>query len=207
MMRRWPLALALALALAACPTPLLQCPDLTEIPLGGSCAPAPRAIAIDGDLSDWQAVPDPVATCETCYCSDCTAGQVVTLRAAPTTDGKLALLVETDGAPVAPLDGSYLVVVGPLTGPGFALAVTVGSGAPAIALGDNAGATALTGLPAASASGGSGVELALPLDALPLAGGALAYAVELDPTGNFAQDVAPTISTCWDAAAPVCQPQ
>lgn len=206
MLRR--LALALALTLAACAGgPLVRCPDLTEVPLGASCAPPPRAIAIDGDLSDWQAIPDPVANCSTCFCTDCTAGQVTTLRATPTTDGKLALLVETGGAPTPPLDASYLVVIGPLTGPGFALALTIGSGAPAIAIGDNVAATAFTGLPAASAYGGSGVELALPLDALPLGGGALAYAVELDSTGMFEQDIAPTIATCWDGSSAICQPQ
>jgi hypothetical protein len=63
-----------------------------------------------------------------------------------------------------------------------------------------------TGLPVAFAFSQSplsttGIELAINLDALPFAGGALAFG------GVAGSQAYPTIQACWDATAALCQPR
>ena len=203
---------ALAYALAACSAPQLDCPDTTTTTAGASCSYPAHAIAIDGDLADWDPVPSPSEACTACRCTTCTAGQVVGLRGTRTDDGNVALLVETDGEP-ASTSSSYLVSMFPLEGPQYALAVrAVVGGAPTVTL----AGTPVAGVPVQAAAGGAsspagtwGLELEIPIDALPFAGG-FGVNAELEQYRLAAWDAAqaqvPTIATCWDAGAPVCQP-
>jgi hypothetical protein len=195
-----------ACALAACAVPSAQCPDYTSAPVNGRCSYPEHAIAIDGDLADWASVPELSAKCPSCFCPACTPGQAYTVRSTPTADGQVALLVDTGGAPMA---GAFAYSVGlsPLDGPQYALTFQLfAGGTPVITLGD----VAITGLPVEVAYGATGIELAIPVDALPFGGGFVANAaLERKQLGKweFAQQVVPTIAACWDPSASICLPK
>jgi hypothetical protein len=211
----------LACLLAGCGAPTKQCVDFS-LAVDGQCPAPAREITIDGDLSDWDDVPDFTSACVECYCTTCGSGEVVTLRATATTDGKLALLAQTKGlpiqAPAHPLQvavPSYLFGLSTLTGPQTGVQLFATANASAVEMTD--AGELFAGLPVAYAFGGSaspggitGVELAIALDALPIAGGGIinGQLVERDDASvQPEQTVVPTVATCWDASAAVCQPR
>ena len=189
---------ALACVLGGCTVPTLECAN--SIPaVDGRCAYPAHAIAIDGDLSDWSDVP--TASCPGCTCANCTGpGDVVTMRATATTDGKLALLAQTNGPPV---NVTYVLALATYDGPSLVLNMFA-SPSEAASEGTNF-PDEFTGLPIAfafsqSPLGTTGIELAIDLDALPFAGGALAFG------GISGTQAYPTIQACWDPTVALCQP-
>jgi hypothetical protein len=192
----------LASLVAGCGDPNGFCPDHSPRTAKGCAVPA-GAITIDGDDADWAAVPVPPAT----VCRDCLPGYAKSLRSAYTTDGRIAILIETEGAPRADADHSYAMDLRPIRGPSFFLSARFQNGVtPELVLNFNP----IIGLPFEVAYTPSSIELAVPSSALPFNGGAdLAVGLDVrDPLidWTFEQVISIFATVCWDPDSPVCQP-
>ena len=193
---------SIAILLAACGDPGNKCPERggTEVSFGTACVFAPRTIAIDGDLSDWSGIPSDMPVIGG------NAGDVQGVHSTLTPDGNLAMYIETVAAPLELVTTRYRVELYPLDGPAYTLALDLQPTASIVELGTNT----LGGFPLAAAFGPTGIELAMPISALPFGGGlAIETAVVQRRAGSWgvAQSAVPQIVyVCWDPHSPLCQP-
>ncbi len=192
----------LASTIVACGDPSRYCEqNRMRVQYDETCEVPPIAIAIDGDLSDWEPLltypPD---------CDECTTGQVAGVYIARTTDDEIAIYAATVGAPLTDATHSYYIELSPLAGPyyGFGFQVTPSKIDALLRF------VRIDSVPVRAAFGSTGVELSLPMSAVPFTVGANAFG-ELDVLqfGGWvgAQDYYPYLATvCWDATSPLCQP-
>jgi hypothetical protein len=191
-----------ALVVAACGDPSLYCEqNRMRVAYDETCEVPPSVIAIDGDLGDWQALltypPD---------CDDCTSGQVAGMYATRTTNDEIAIYAQTVGAPLTDAAHSYYLELSPLAGPyyGFGFRVTPSRIDAMLRF------VQIDAVPVRAAYGPTGVELAVPMSAVPFSVGANAFGeLEKREFGSWviAQDVFPYLAVvCWDASSPLCQP-
>jgi hypothetical protein len=194
---------ALAFAFAGCSDPGYICDqNRAHTTWDGACDFAPSMIEIDGDLGDWAPLlvypPD---------CSDCRPGEVAGVYVTETTNGEVAIFAQTVGAPLMDTRHRYDLQLTPLVLPPYALEFLVTPGGVETVVGYT---VSVTGLPVRAAVGPTGIELAIPISALPFTAGANGWGVlegfQLG-TWEIAQDVTPFLaSVCWDASSPLCQP-
>jgi hypothetical protein len=169
---------------------------------GPGCTVPMASIAIDGDEAEWSSVPS-IA----CTLSSCASGDVSQIRSLRTGDGRIAFLLDIQDAPVADGNHSYLISIGPLREPSYWIDIRVSRGLePEVSL----NFLRLTGLPVEHAYGPSGIELALPVAALPHKGGVNVFGA-LEVVDGSLEWVPQQVeyafaSACWDPRSPVCQP-
>lgn len=195
-----------AFVLAACGNPDNKCPQHggTDVSFGSACVFAPHAIAIDGDFSDWADVPSdrPLIGGG----SNDVSGEVQGVHATLTPDGNVAMYLETLGAPLDVATNRYHVELFPLDGPSYLLALELQPAADFVDLGVNT----LHGFPLEVAFGATGIELAMPISALPFGGGLAIETATLQRrvgTWNTAQlEVPAVVYVCWDKHSPLCLP-
>jgi hypothetical protein len=175
------------------------CPFGNSVDPGPGCTVESREVTIDGDDAEWVGVASN-------RCPDCQPGFVVALRALRTPDGRLALRADTQGPPLVDANHAYHFWLEPISGPPNFVDVRAQRGAaPEVGV----DGVPLSGIPIELAIG-NGIELAIPVAALPYRGGVSAYAnlEVIDPTGagGLAQDRFELVQACWDPTSPVCQP-
>jgi hypothetical protein len=194
--------LALAIAGVACGDPSRYCEqNRMRVAYNETCEVSPSAIAIDGDLDDWQPLltypPD---------CTGCGSGEVSGMYVTTTTDDEIAIYAATVGAPLTDVAHSYYIELSPLAGPYYGFGFQVRPSNVEVML----RFVQVDGVAVRAAYGPTGVELAVPRTAVPFTVGANAFG-ELDARefGSWvaAQDFFPYLATaCWDASSPLCQP-
>lgn len=199
---RLALVLVLASVTAGCGDPSMYCEqNRMRVQYNETCQVAPSVIAIDGDLSDWDALLTYPLDCD-----ECTAGQVAGMYVARTTDDEIAIYAATVGAPLSDAAHSYYIELSPLAGPyyGFGFQVTPSQIDTLLRF------VRMSSVPVRAAYGATGVELALPMSAVPFTVGANTFGhLEMRQFGGWvaAQDYYPYLATvCWDASSPLCQP-
>jgi hypothetical protein len=199
MKRALVIACAGGVALAACSDPGNRCPDGTVAPPGQMCTGP--AIAIDGDFSDWDALPASTPTCDPCV-----AGEVTGLRVVRSADAALAILLATNGAPITNGTHAYSLFLYNVRSPIANLSVQIAPGSATIM---TINEVVVDGLPSSYAYGPHEIEIAIPLVALPFAG-AVTVGAQLDAyDGNMwsgAQAALPFSTICWDPTSPACAP-
>lgn len=181
--------------LGACGAPSF-CPA-TERVDGTGCVAPMAVLAIDGDSGDWDVLPPPTG------CEICTPGAVARVRGARTPDDRLALLLEVQGT--APMDAqhSYRITLSPVSGPLYYISVRARAG---LAAQLDLTELPITGLPVEQGFG-TVLEIAVPIAALPFAGGASVTAgLETFTTLGWVADLysTRTSTVCWDPTSPVC---
>src|SRR5207248_11703085 len=116
---------ALVLGTACSNDPSGACAFDNSVQTGGGCAVPQATIAVDGDPADWAAIAQRP-------CSTCEPGDVAQIRAARTSDGRIAFVLDTIGPPSAVADRSYQLSLGPLREPSYWLDIRVQPGAAAV---------------------------------------------------------------------------
>jgi hypothetical protein len=175
--------------------------------------PPAHDIQIDGQFADWAAIQTVPSDCKSCQGS----GEVHAVRVTRTPDDRIAIYGETRVAPRTTTDDSYRVLLAPLSGPLYVLALRVGVGEPTASLerldanGTPIDVVGLTGLSIEAAFGSSGFELAMPIAALPFASGLTISTVWLETLSGGEWITNQMYSQaesflCWDASSPLCQP-
>lgn len=192
----------LATACAACSDPGYTCDqNRAHITADGNCIFDPVAITIDGDFSDWAAL--------TTYPPDFpdgAPGTVSAVYATETTDGEYAVYLQTVGAPFTDASHSYYAGLTPRAYPPYQYGVRAHPTTHDVVMNYN---IEISGVPAKAAYGPTGVELAIPISALPFTAAADAFG-ELNIENNGwddGQDVPyPYATVCWDPSSPLCRP-
>lgn len=188
---------------AACGDPSLNCAqNRMMVAANSTCEVPPAAIAIDGDLSDWDAL-----LAYPLDCSDCSTGEVGGVYITLTTDDEIAIYAATVGAPLKDQIHRYYIELSPLIGPYYSVGFRV---TPTTSEGVIDAVVAVNGYPVRAAFGATGIELAVPRSALPFSAGANAFAdLEVRRLGFWerAQNFFAYLATvCWDPDSPLCRP-
>lgn len=193
--------LALLALVAACGNdPGGVCARDNEADPGAGCAVPLATITVDGDTADWDGIP--VRACTTCA-----DGDVTQVRSTRTADGRIAFLLDTQGAPLVDTNHSYLLSLGPLREPSYWIDIIL---QPATPPDVTLNTLPITGLPLDFAFGATAIEIAFPIAALPHGGGVNAYAgaAVFDAANSnwVPQAQLQSENACWDPTSPVCQP-
>jgi hypothetical protein len=159
-------------------------------------------IVVDGEIGDWAALPESADP----GCGGCAAGDVTRVRGARISDGRVAFLLETSGAPRVDATNGYSIWLQPIAGPLFAINLIIDG---------PFGLTAwlnyleLQGLPVTHAVGPAGLEIAIPIAAWPFGGGLELFgerAVLGSDGWESPQSAFPPFArVCWDPASTVCR--
>jgi hypothetical protein len=192
----------LAVSCAACSDPGYTCDqNRAHITVDGTCAFDPVAITIDGDFTDWDALelypPD---------CPDCAAGAVSGVYATETTNGEIAVYLTTVGPPLTDLGHAYYAGFTPRVFPPYQYGVRARPSKSEVVMSYT---IVVGGVPARAAFGATGVELAIPISALPFTAGIDIFGeLNRDDFGwGDAQDIPyPYATVCWDPTSPLCRP-
>lgn len=198
--------ITLAIACIGCSDPGYICPqNRAHVTWDGRCVFPPAAITIDGDASDWESLLTyPID------CPECDRGQVAGVYATQTTEGELAIYAATIDAPFTDSRHRYYLDFVPLAFPYYAIGFAVQPASIATFMGN---AVLVDGVPVRAAIGATGIELAVPIGALPFTAGATGYGqLEVQEFGSwrvgqdFIANPVPGATVCWDPDSPFCDP-
>lgn len=199
---KWLPVLALA---SACSDPGYICDqNRAHITFDGTCAVEPVPISIDGDFTDWAPLmtypPD---------CPHCAVGFVSGVYATETPNGELAVYLKTMGAPDADAVHAYYAAFEPRARPLYQYGVRVTPSRIDVVMSYG---IVLSGVAVKAASSDAGIELTIPISALPFTAG-----VDVVGELDFYDDVKgwqpeqkdnyPYATVCWDPQSPVCLPR
>ena len=196
--------LVLAVAVG-CGDPGFICEETGEhIKYNGTCAPARPTITVDGDFSDWTSLKLPANSCA----PECGPGEVTDVVTIVTGNGEVAAFAKVTGA----LDDSvhaYVFSFEPIDGPPFDLDVRLRSTTVETFL----STTGITGFPARAAMGADGIEVAVPIAALPFTAATYVTArLDVYDAGTSSwefgqQTFVHLVPACWDPSSPFCRPK
>jgi hypothetical protein len=197
---------AIVVTCVGCSDPGYVCDqNRAHVTWDGRCEFPPARITVDGDASDWESL-----LVYPIDCPECDPGQVAGVYATETTDGEIAIYASTIGAPFTDNRHRYYLDFGPLAFPYYSVGFAV---QPASIFAFMNGTERVDGMPVRAAIGEAGIELAVPISALPFTAGARGYAqLEVAAFGgwevgqDFFEHPVAGAAVCWDPDSSLCGP-